>query len=49
MWLDVKADERISSASDRLAHEAVQYLSGVLLIEDLMKMESRVIRRIPTH
>jgi hypothetical protein len=37
------------SASERLAHAAVQYVRALLLIVDRMNIESSVIRRIPTH
>jgi hypothetical protein len=40
---------RLSSDSERQAHDAVQYLRALLLIEDRMKFESSVIRRTPTH
>jgi hypothetical protein len=40
---------RLSRATDRLAHEAVQYLRDALLIVDRMNRESRVSRRMPIH
>jgi hypothetical protein len=40
---------RLRSATDRLAHEAVQYFRDALLMDDRMKSDSRVIRRMPPH
>jgi len=40
---------KLSSESERLAHDAIQYLRALLLMEDRMKFESSVIRRTPTH
>jgi hypothetical protein len=37
------------SDNDRQTQDAVQYLRALLLIVDPKKIESRVIRRMPTH
>jgi hypothetical protein len=37
------------SEKERLAHAAVQYVRLLLLIDDRMNRESKVIRRTPTH
>jgi hypothetical protein len=41
--------KRLMRATDRLAHEAVQYISDTLLFVERMKRESRVKRRMPQH
>jgi hypothetical protein len=37
------------SDTDRLAHDAVQYLRASLRIDERMNIERRVIRRTPIH
>jgi hypothetical protein len=44
-----KAANRLMTERERLAHDAVQYRRALLLMEDRMKIESSVMRRIPTH
>ena len=44
-----KAINKLRSDPDKLAHDAVQYLRALLLIDDRIKIERSVIRRTPTH
>jgi hypothetical protein len=41
--------KRLIRAAARLAHDAVQYFRDALLMDDWIKRESSVIRRMPTH